>query len=125
MKHRNEWVAQPEMPNKYLLVNIMEGALTTTRYSFLLANPPTASKRWPNVVLILCLWRISWHFLSLEALATLHLAPRCLVEFPVQLLPSRASYSPERESFFFPPNEHADRERIKETSRNHPARGLE
>lgn len=46
MKHKSEWVAQPEMSNKYLLVNIMEGTLMTTRYSFLLPNPSTASKRW-------------------------------------------------------------------------------
>lgn len=48
MKHINERVAQPEMPNKCLLVNIMEGTLMTTRYSFLLSNPPTASKSWPH-----------------------------------------------------------------------------
>lgn len=120
-KHVIEWVAQPEKPNKYLLMNIMERTLMAARCLYPTLLPVGGG---PNVILILCLWKISWHSLFLEALLMLHLASCCLPEFPVWFLPSRGPHFQEKESSFLLISVQTE-EGINKTSRNHPARRLE
>lgn len=57
-------------------------------------------------------------------LAMIHLTSFYLPEFPMRLLPSSASHFPEKESLFLLTSMQTE-EGIKETSENHPARGLE
>lgn len=118
MKPATEWVAQPERPNTYLLMNMLEGTLMKAGFSY---PTPLPLRGGNNVVLTLCLWKISQHYLSPAALATL---PCYLPEFSEQLLPARAPHFQEKGSLFLLTSMQTE-EGIKETSRNHPARGLE
>lgn len=53
---KHEWVAQPEIPNKYLLMNIMERILVATRCLYPTLLPLRGGT---NVILTLYLWKIS------------------------------------------------------------------
>lgn len=94
MRHTIECVAQPERPNKYLLVSIMEGTLMVARCVHPAMLPLTGGI---NVVLPQHLWKISWHCLSHAP----YLSFPCSCSFQSSSFP--------RKGITLSPNKHADR----------------